>query len=124
MVGPGTARVEIVALGERRQTASGDAFVPMDYYSGEFTFQVGAFSSRANAERLRARLDRPFTNAHVTPMIAAMPSSTGFAWADADDLESAEKYERTWPTAGIPMPLLWPNKKGVILGSAEFSLII
>jgi rare lipoprotein A len=66
MVGAGTARVEIVALGERHQTASGDAFVPMDYYNGAFTFQVGAFSSRANAERLRAKLDLAFTNAHVT----------------------------------------------------------
>ena len=102
MVGPGTARVEIVALGERHQTASGDAFVPMDYYSGAFTFQVGAFSSRDNAERLRAKLDQTFTNAHVTPYDRGDAIFYRVRVGRCNDLESAEKYEQRLAGSGYP----------------------
>ena len=102
MVGPGTARVEIVALGERRQTASGDAFVPMDYYNGAFTFQVGAFSSRDNAERLRAKLDLAFTNAHVTRYDRGDAVFYRVRVGRCNDLESAEKYEQHLASSGYP----------------------
>jgi rare lipoprotein A len=58
IVGPGTAAVEVVAIGTLAGT-------PADVYSGNFTFQVGAFSSRENAERLRAELNPRFGNAHI-----------------------------------------------------------
>jgi len=102
MVGPGTARVEVVALGERRQTATGDAFVPLDYYNGAFTFQVGAFSSRTNAERLRARLDQTFTNAHVTPFDRGDAVFYRVRVGRCNDLESAEKFERRLAGNGFP----------------------
>ncbi|WP_319408411.1 septal ring lytic transglycosylase RlpA family protein [uncultured Desulfosarcina sp.] len=102
IVGPGTARVEIVALGERHQTASGDAFVPVDYYSGAFTFQVGAFSSRDNAERLRAKLDQTFTNAHVTPYDRGDAIFYRVRVGRCDDLESAEMYEQRLASSGYP----------------------
>ena len=102
MVGAGTARVEIVALGERHQTASGDAFVPMDYYNGAFTFQVGAFSSRANAERLRSKLDKAFTNAHVTRYDRGDAVFYRVRVGRCDDLETAAKYERHLASSGYP----------------------
>ena len=102
MVGSGTARVEIVALGERRQTAAGEAFVPMDYYSGAFTFQVGAFSSRDNAERLRTKLDRAFTNAHVTSYDRGDAVFYRVRVGRCKDLESAEKYEQRLASSGYP----------------------
>ncbi len=102
MVGPGTARVEIVALGERRQTASGDRFVPVDYYNGAFTFQVGAFSSRDNAERLRAKLDPIFTNAHVTPYDRGDFVFYRVRVGHCKDLETAEIYERRLARSGYP----------------------
>lgn len=58
VVGPGTAPVEVVAIG----TAPGSS---TDLYSGNFTFQVGAFANRDNAERLRAELNPRYGNAHV-----------------------------------------------------------
>jgi rare lipoprotein A len=58
VVGPGTAPVEVVAIG----TAAGS---PVDLYSGNFTFQIGAFSNRENAERLRSELNPRFGNAHI-----------------------------------------------------------
>ena len=102
MVGPGTARVEIVALGERHQTASGDTFVPMDYYSGVFTFQVGAFSNRDNAERLRAKLDKTFANAHVTPYDRGDAIFYRVRVGHCDDLDTAEKFERQLADSGYP----------------------
>ncbi len=102
MVGPGTARVEIVALGERQHTASGDAFVPMDYYNGAFTFQVGAFSNRENAERLRAKLDVVFGNAHITPYDRGDAVFYRVRVGRCNDLESAEKYELHLANNGYP----------------------
>jgi rare lipoprotein A len=68
IVGPGTADVEIVALGTPVATDGGTSrtFVEGDYYSGNFTFQVGAFANRENAERLKRKLDEQFKNAHIT----------------------------------------------------------
>jgi rare lipoprotein A len=64
VVGPGTASVEIIALGQEITPGTGK-IVPVDYYSGNFTFQVGAFIDRNNAERLRAKLDEKYRNAHI-----------------------------------------------------------
>jgi len=68
LIGPGTAKVEIVALGTPAATDgdAGHTFVQQDYYSGDFTFQVGAFVNRENAERLKRKLDEQYNNAHVT----------------------------------------------------------
>ena len=70
LVGPGTARVEIVALGAvsgpKELKKEKRTYVPVDFEKGEFTFQVGAFRNRNNAEKLRAKLDRNYQNAHIT----------------------------------------------------------
>ena len=69
VVEPGTAKVEVVALG-RRTTGGGKGqapvYAPMDYDHGNFTFQVGAFKEPANAYRLRDRLAAAYSNVHVT----------------------------------------------------------
>ncbi len=61
IVGPGTAAVEVVALGKRNSsTIKGSeniAYTPTDYFSGIFSVQVGAFQDRNNAERLRKDLE-------------------------------------------------------------------
>ena len=68
IVGPGTAKVKIVALGrkkEKNDRQSKTVYTPIDYTKGNFTFQVGAFVDRSNAERLRAKLARNYKNAHI-----------------------------------------------------------
>lgn len=102
MIGPGTARVEVVALGERHQTPAGDTFVPTDYYSGNFTFQVGAFSSRDNAERLRAELERTFSNAHITPFDRGDAIFYRVRVGHCSDLETAVDYEQHLLDSGYP----------------------
>ena len=68
IVGPGTARVEVVALGKRTASSSSSAptYIAGDYYSGNFTFQVGAFLNRENAERQQRKLAQRYKNAHIT----------------------------------------------------------
>jgi len=68
LVGPGTAEVEIVALGTPATSdgGTGRIYVQRDYYSGNFTFQVGAFSNRENAERLQRKLADQYKKAHIT----------------------------------------------------------
>lgn len=103
MVGPGTASVEIVALGEQKQTPTGKTYVPTDYYHGKFTFQVGAFSSRKNAERLRDRLSaQSFANAHVVPYDRGDTVFYRVRVGICNDLISAEQYERRLVDAGYP----------------------
>lgn len=102
MVRPGTAKVEVIALGKRRHTATGDTYIPMDYYSGTFTFQVGAFSSRDNAERLRSQLARTFTNAHVVSYDRGDAVFYRVRIGRCNDLESAERYERYLSENGFP----------------------
>ena len=70
LVGPGTARVEISALGTVRgpnePIQDVRRYQPVDFDSGVFTFQVGAFRDRQNARRMKARLDQKYQNAHIS----------------------------------------------------------
>jgi len=59
--GPGTARVQVVALGEAERTLAGgqeqQRFVPyQNFNEGEFFVQLGAFTSKENADRLKGVL--------------------------------------------------------------------
>jgi len=67
IVGPGTARVEVIALGRRTSTSGGTAttYTVEDYSHGKFTFQIGAFLDRGNAERQKRKLAQRYKNAHI-----------------------------------------------------------
>ena len=70
IVGPGTARVRVTALGEAvsysKKTHDPVRFKPVDYYKGNFTVQVGAFKVRDNAEKYRYKLSKSYKNAHIS----------------------------------------------------------
>ena len=67
----GTAPVEIFALGlasnSSGKNSSDSSYIPIDYYSGNFTFQVGAFKNRENAHRLKTQLLKDFKHVKVVP---------------------------------------------------------
>lgn len=69
IVGPGTAPVEVVALGMApKGTGSQGAvtsYEPIDYEKGTFSIQVGAFLEKENAERLCTTLGKKYKNAHI-----------------------------------------------------------
>ncbi len=70
VLGPGTARVEVVALGYRK-LGTGVAGRPAEYEPpasydvGTFTVQVGAFTVKSNADRLAANLRPVWKNVFV-----------------------------------------------------------
>lgn len=64
IVGPGTCSVEVVAIGQEVKSET-DRVAPVDYYSGKFTFQIGSYADKSNAERLKAKLDQKYKNAHI-----------------------------------------------------------
>jgi rare lipoprotein A len=69
VVGPGTAEVQIVALGNpvvtKKSASEKRVYTPVDYNKGNFTFQVGAFRDYSNAERLKQGLEKKYKNAHI-----------------------------------------------------------
>jgi len=70
LVGPGTARVQILALGkERIITKDGlkeTIYEPAaDYGVGNFFIQVGSFTVKKNAENLTEKLKESYDDAHI-----------------------------------------------------------
>ena len=105
VVAAGTAPVKIFALGapvESSRPGEAKKYMPLDYYSGNFTFQVGAFTERANAERLVQRLDRIYKNAHQVPYFDGSRTFYRVRVGLSTDLEEAEQYERILRQSGFP----------------------
>lgn len=105
MVGPGTAKVRVVALGAPApQSTPGQTpqYLPIDYYSGNFTFQVGAFTERANAQRLVQKLDRQYKNAHMTTFNDGQRTFYRVRVGQTDSLEQAQLFEAQLVREGFP----------------------
>ena len=104
LVGPGTARVEIYALGSPASTDGGTnrSYVQQDLYSGNFTFQVGAFLNRENAERLKRELAQSYKNAHITEYDNGEQIFYRVRVGRVTTLEQATKYEEYLIQNGFP----------------------
>jgi len=98
IVGPGTARVEIVALGmaseHGQKKDKPKSYDPVDYQKGNFTFQVGAFLERQNAERLEAKLAKAYPNAHITTYQSGDKTFYRVRIGKFNDLNKAIEYEK------------------------------
>jgi rare lipoprotein A len=93
VVGPGTATVEISAVGQEVKSAS-DRVVPVDYNTGNFTFQVGAFIDKTNAERLKNKLNEKYQNAHITVYDSGDRIYYRVRVGKCSDLSTAAEYEK------------------------------
>ena len=104
IVGPGTARVEVVALGRPATSSgsSGSTYIQDDYYSGNFTFQVGAFLNPENAERLKRKLDRTYKNAHIAEYDDGVNIFYRVRVGKVSSLQQAEEYEAYLIQNGFP----------------------
>ena len=103
VVGPGTAPVKIVALGTPVSESSrgGQTYMPADYYSGNFTFQVGAFTEKANAERLMAKLGKQYENVHVTRYDTPGQTFYRVRVGRCSTLDEADAYEKRLTAHGF-----------------------
>jgi rare lipoprotein A len=70
MIGPGTARVEIIAMerGLAGKEGPGAGSRHEDFYTGDFTIQLGAFVNRRLAEKLCRRVPAGYGPASVTEL--------------------------------------------------------
>ena len=95
---------EIIALGTLTTTDGGTSrsFVPGDYYSGNFTFQVGAFLKHENAERLKHKLNEKYQNAHITTYDDGKNIYYRVRVGKATNLEQAAEFERYLIQNGFP----------------------
>ena len=64
VAGPGTAPVVVEAVGQ--PVSPGRSAPPPDFKMGPFTVQVGAFTVKANADRLAWRLSQRYSPARAT----------------------------------------------------------
>jgi rare lipoprotein A len=70
IIGPGTATVEIVALGtpdSSKKDSKDIAYTPVDYFSGVFSVQVGAFQDQNNADRLKNEIAQIHRDTYISP---------------------------------------------------------
>jgi rare lipoprotein A len=105
MVGPGTARVRVVALGAPvpdQKAGQQPDYLPIDYYSGNFTFQVGAFAERTNAQRLVQKLDQIYHNAHMVPYHDGSRTFYRVRVGRSTSLEEAIRQEQELVQDGFP----------------------
>lgn len=98
IVESGTAPVELMALGVEadRNTAvdSGKDYKAIDYYKGNFTFQVGAFKVKENAERLRETLSSKYENSHISVFDRGDETFYRVRVGRNETLQDAEAYEK------------------------------
>ena len=98
VVGPGTARVEVIALSARQVKNSGSSKrktrAPVDYFKGHFTFQVGAFSDLDNAQKLKDKLAELYNNAHIVVYDNGHETFYRVRVGKCTSLEQALKYEK------------------------------
>ena len=97
VVGPGTATVEIVALGSIAQSKTPDnigrSYAQANYSQGNFTVQIGAFSELKNAERLKQKLDRSYKNTHISIYYDGYDTFYRVRVGRCPTLEQANRYE-------------------------------
>jgi rare lipoprotein A len=100
VVGPGTAPVELVAVGTTALASNSGAGSADFYYQGNFTIQVGAFSDRNNAEKLKAKLDKSYQNAHIQTYDSGRETFYRVRVMKSTSLEQAIQYEKTLASGG------------------------
>ena len=107
IVDSGTAWVEVVALG-RPASAGGPAstYRAEDYSHGNFTFQVGAFLNRENAERQKRQLEQRYKNAHITVYDRGDQIFYRVRVGRFTTLEEAVRHEAILIQDGFPEPIL------------------
>ncbi len=108
VVGPGTARVRLVALGEVGSIKGNTVIFKKtpDFMHGDFYVQVGAFVSRENAYRLRNRLCRIYRGVTV---VRGRTNGQDYYKVRIDapnDYRLAKNFEKRIEDAGFPEAFL------------------
>ena len=98
MENEGTARVKIVALGNK----VGDKLVKQDYNKGNFNIQAGAFTVKDNAYDLKGRLERKYGAVAITPFDKNGKTFFRVRIINILSLKEAEDIRRNLTRQGLP----------------------
>lgn len=93
MIGPGTAKVEVIAMEKGQAGKSDDRPQHPDFYSGDFTVQVGSFTHKSYAERLRKKLLRVYERVTITRVVIESRTFYRVRAGRFTSLKSAENAE-------------------------------
>jgi peptidoglycan lytic transglycosylase len=98
IIGTGTARVEIVALGKavpsKARGSTPRTYRKTDYSKGNFTIQIGAFTDKKNALRLQQKLDPIYKNVHIASFQNGGETLHRVRVGRCSTLKQAEEYEQ------------------------------
>jgi len=102
----GTGTVEIVALGKPESLTGAspqpERYIPQNYFSGNFTIQVGALTDRLRAQELAQSLSRVYKNVHISEYNDGRTIFYRIRAGRTRDLQEAEKYEAYLIQNGFP----------------------
>src|SRR3989338_6760130 len=98
----GTAKEEITALGD----TVGDKLVTRDYQKGNFLVQVGAFTVKSNATRLRDNLLLRYNNVSITTYDRGDTVFYRVRVGGANNLKEAERLKGRIETEGVESPFV------------------
>jgi rare lipoprotein A len=103
IVGPGTAPVEVTALGVAVGVSNGrQTYMKVDYETGPFTVQVGAFLEQSNAIRLKSKLGGSYKNAHIVSYFDGQKTFYRVRVGRLATLTEAQEYEQMLKISGFP----------------------
>jgi rare lipoprotein A len=102
LVGPGVATVDVIALEATGERRGGMPPKSMDYDTGKFTFQVGAFRDFRNADNLKQQLAHRYKNAHIVPHEDALDTIYRVRVGKCDSLKEAMAFEKHLLQNGYP----------------------
>ena len=107
VVGPGTAPVKIVALGKSSNGSGSSAaasapvkYIPVNYWKGNFTVQVGAFMDKNNAAKFKHKLAARYKHAHITRFSDFRGVFFRVRVGRYSNLDAAVKFSRELISAG------------------------
>ena len=108
----GTARVKITVLGARVQTpdksehARVQTVINENYYNQTYSIQVGAFTGKENAEKLRRELAKTYENAHIVSFYYGNQTWHRVRVCKSSTLEQAAKDKERMIRAGFKSALV------------------
>ena len=76
------------------RSGKGGKYAKVDYFSGKFTIQIGAFSDRKNAVKLKTKLEKEYTKAHIQPHDSGRKIYYRVRVGDYANLDEAERFEQ------------------------------
>ncbi|WP_413837724.1 septal ring lytic transglycosylase RlpA family protein [Desulfobacula sp.] len=105
IIGAGTGKVRVTALGRAvsysKKTKTPTDFIPVDYWKGNFTVQIGAFQVKANAKEYRYKLSKHYQNAHIAVFTDSRGTFYRVRIGQFTNLKDAVRYSEKLIAQGI-----------------------